>query len=132
MGCSFTLVAQNVEVKISNIQSNQGQIIIGVFKDKNSFEKENPFMIKIFEKTGMLNGELTVSFTLEPGIYGICVHDDKNNDNKMNYNFLGIPLEGFGFSNFYFSGIFKPSFNTFKFTLEKGQTLKIISKLRYI
>ena len=33
------------------------------------------------------------------GVYAIAFHHDEDNDGKMNRNFLGIPTEGYGFSN---------------------------------
>jgi uncharacterized protein (DUF2141 family) len=50
----------------------------------------------------------------------------------MEYNFIGIPKEGFGFSDYYHSGLTKPKFDAFKFTLEKEKKKKITIKVRYM
>jgi len=126
------LNAQNVEVIITGIRTEKGQIVIGVFKDDESFKKEESFLEKRFVKNGISNGEMRVQFSLEPGIYGLSLMDDENSNGKMEYNFLGIPKEGFGFSDYYHTGITKPKFDSFKFSINKDQTKKITIRIRYM
>jgi len=49
----------------------------------------------------------------------------------MEYNFLGIPKEGFGFSDYYHTGITRPKFDDFRFTVVQGQDIKIKVRMRY-
>ncbi|MBI4646005.1 MAG: DUF2141 domain-containing protein [Bacteroidia bacterium] len=128
----LTVKAQNIEVVIKGIISTQGQISIGIFKDNESFQDEKPFISKKFKKSNISNGEMRVTFNLEPGIYGFSLLDDENNDSKMNYSFFGIPEEGFGFSNYYHTELTKPKFDLFKFVVSKNQKRKIYIKIRYI
>jgi uncharacterized protein (DUF2141 family) len=83
-------------------------------------------------KKDISSGEMKVKFDLPPGTYGIALVDDENSDGVMEYNRLGIPKEGFGFSDYYHTGLKKPKFNSFSFTLEKGQKKSIKIKVRYI
>lgn len=124
--------AQNIKVDISGIRAEKGQIVIGVFKDSETYLKEEPFVNKIFTKETGPDGEMSVQFSLEPGVYGLCLLDDENNNGKMEYNFLGMPKEGFGFSDYYASGITKPKFESFKFTVTADQIKKIAIRVRYI
>jgi uncharacterized protein (DUF2141 family) len=126
---SLTVKAQNIEVLITGIRSTNGQITIGIFKDDRSYQEEKTFLTKTFKKTGISKGQMVVKFDLEPGTYGLTLLDDENNDGKMNYSFFGIPQEGFGFSNYEYSGLRKPKFDVFKFVLNKNQKLKIIMKV---
>jgi uncharacterized protein (DUF2141 family) len=130
--CSLTLNAQDIEVLITGIRSTQGQVLISVFKDQKSFDDEKPFTIKYFKKSNISKGEMTVNFAMEPGTYGFALVDDENYDSDMDYNFIGYPKEGFGFSNYYHSGLSNPSFDSFKFALKKTQKQKIIIKIRYM
>jgi len=129
---SLTIKAQNIEVVITGIRSTQGQIIIGIFKDDKSFREEKPFMSKNFKKSEISNREMTVKFSLDPGTYGFSLLDDENNDEKMNYSFIGIPKEGFGFSDYYHTGLKRPKFDVFKFVLNKNQNKRILMKIKYI
>lgn len=128
---NFQIKAQNVEIVISNIRSTLGEIRIGVFKDQNSFDKENAYKNFVFKKNDLKNGTLKLYLNLEPGLYGIAVLDDENSDGKMKYNFLGMPTEGFGFSNFESDGLSKPKFSEFSFRVGKEKTI-IFVKMRYI
>ena len=75
---------------------------------------------------------MRVQFSLEPGIYGLSVMDDENSNGKMEYNFLGMPREGFGFSDYYHKGFTRPKFDSFKFSIDKDQTKKITIRIRYM
>ncbi len=126
------LTAQNVEVTITGIRSEKGQISIGVFKDDETFQDEDAFLNKQFDKKNISDGRMTVKFSLEPGIYGLTLLDDENSNGKMEYSFLHIPKEGFGFSDYYHTGITKPKFDAFRFALEKDQTKRITIRVRYM
>lgn len=132
--CAFqlsSLSAQNVEVMIKGIKSEKGQIVIGVFKDQKTFHTEKAFLSKSFPKSGIENGEMKIQLTLEPGTYGLTLLDDENMNSLMEYNFLGIPREGFGFSDYWHTGITKPKFEDFSFTLNAGEKRSVTIKIRY-
>lgn len=129
---TFTLKGQDVEVTITGIRSDKGQLAIGVFKDDDTFQKEEAFLNKQFTKNNIADGRMTVKFSLEPGIYGLTLLDDENSNGKMEYNFLHMPKEGFGFSDYYHTGITKPRFDAFRFVLEKDQTKRITIRIRYM
>ena len=61
---AITLNAQSVEVTITGIRSEKGQIAIGVFIDNESFQKEESFLEKRFKKTGITNGEMRIRISL--------------------------------------------------------------------
>lgn len=124
--------AQEIELTITGLKSTKGQIVIGIFRDDPSFQKEEAYRSLTFPKKDITNGEMKVSFRLEPGLWGISLLDDENSSGLMEYNFLGIPKEGFGFSDYYTSGFSKPKFRSFSFTLEKDQKKKVTVKVRYI
>jgi uncharacterized protein (DUF2141 family) len=128
---SLTLFAQEVEVTITGLKNSKGQIVIGVFKDEATFQKENAFLSKSFRKEKIIDGKMKVTLSLETGVWGLSLLDDENMSGLMEYNFIGIPREGFGFSDYYHSGLTKPKFDAFKFTLEKEKK-KITIKVRYM
>lgn len=122
----------NIEIIVSDIRKNEGQIVIGIYKDQPSFEKEKAYLVKKFDKKSMQQNFLIVKFTLEPGTYGFTLLDDENSDNKMEYNFLGMPEEGFGFSNYYHTGFTRPKFDSFKLDVAAGMVNKSKIKIRYM
>lgn len=122
---------QTLTVKMSGIKSNKGEIRLAFFTSEKEFEDEKPKIMKYVSKKGMQNGCLTAKFTdIPPGKYGVAMLDDENKNGEMDYVFF-IPTEGFGFSDFYLSGLNKPHLSDFIFTF--GKTDKTVSiKLRYI
>ncbi|MFZ2287115.1 MAG: DUF2141 domain-containing protein [Bacteroidales bacterium] len=124
--------SRNIEVTVTGIRSEKGQIAIGVFADDESFQQDRAVFEIQFPKKELIKGSMTVSFSLEPGTWGLALLDDENRNLLMEYNFPGIPKEGLGFSGYYHSGLSKPSFDMFRFELAKDQSKRIKIKVRYI
>ena len=97
-------------IVVKNIRNAKGRLSIGVFKDAESFEKEKPYKIIIVPKKELVGGTVKATIELEPGVYALSILDDENSDYKMEYNMVGMPKEGFGFSNYYHGGLSKPNF----------------------
>lgn len=126
------LKAQDVEITVTGIRSEKGQIAVGVFVDDESFQSEKALLEYQFPKKGLSGGVMTFSISLKPGIYGLSLLDDEDSDRQMKYGMLGIPREGFGFSGYYHTGFTKPGFDAFSFTVEANQAKKITVRMRYI
>jgi len=125
-------VPVTITVIIKDIKTPKGQILMGIYKDDVSFDKEIPYKKVQAFKTKISNGRLEVEVKLEPGKYGISLMDDENFNGKMDYNFIGIPKEGFGFSNYYHTGLSKPKMNSFEFEVPQTSTFKIEVPMRYM
>lgn len=87
-------------VDLKNVRSNDGQIAFAVFPEdaQKDFPRKpaNAVVTKLVDAT---KGESIISLgDLKPGRYAISILHDENRDGKMNFNFVGIPKEGFGFS----------------------------------
>lgn len=130
---SSNILAQNtqVTVSVSGIKSGKGKIVLNVFKDSDGYEKERPYKIFQFDKKALTNGSLVLKCTLDAGVYGITLLDDENSNDKMDKSFIGMPKEGFGFSNFFLEKLKKPSFEDFKIQL-KNDNAKIDIKVKYM
>lgn len=126
-----TLLAKaqnNLEVKIDNIKNDNGDILIGLYDDGHNFpRKTTDGKIVKASKDGV-----TVSFhDLKPGLYAISVLHDENSNKDMDQSKIGIPKEGFGFSNNAKSSFGPPSFEKAKILLHSKDTLISID-LRYL
>jgi uncharacterized protein (DUF2141 family) len=120
----------NVKVIIKGIKSEKGKLVLAIFKDQEGFKSKKP--IKRLELNKSDLEEIEVVLKLDLGTYGISVLDDENSNNKMDYNFIGIPKEGFGFSNYYHEGLSKPHFDRFKFEINNRAVELIDIRLRYM
>ena len=70
---SFDALAQHVKLKVTDMRSAKGKIIIILFKDNETFEEERAFRKIAFSKDDLKNGAVELHFTIEPGIYGITL-----------------------------------------------------------
>lgn len=122
--------AQETSVKITGIRSAKGNIILNVFKDNETYNKEQPYKKLTFDKKAISNGTLLINLTLEPGMYGITLLDDENGNGKIDKNLIGIPKEGFGFSNFFMEKLKKPTFDDFKVDL--ATPAKVDIRVKYM
>ena len=120
----------NVKVVIEGVRSEKGKLVLAVFKDQEGFKNKRPIKRVELNKSELEGSEIVLS--LDKGNYGISVLDDENNNNKMDYSFIGIPKEGFGFSNYYHKGLSKPHFDKFKFEINNTSVELIEIRLRYL
>jgi uncharacterized protein (DUF2141 family) len=66
--------------------------------------------------------ETVVTLTdIKPGIYGVKLFQDANNDGKFDQNFIGLPLERYGFSRDARPFLSEPGFDRTKFTIRDGE-----------
>ena len=134
--CGYTgglVVAQsNLDVEISNIRNKKGQLCVGLFTDEASFKTGKMFWRMKYSKKNVVDGKFRIQIPIHPGRYGLSVLDDENMNAKMEYNMLGIPSEGFGFSNYYLKGLHKPTFSDFDFIIEKDETKTLIVRMKYL
>ena len=130
--CNYTLVfAQKIELRISEIRSAKGNLMLAAFPDNDSFINETPSLTKLINKDDMSNGVITIYIDIPTNICGITVFDDENSDGKLNYNLLGIPREGIGFSNYIHRGLRKPNFCSFSFIICNQRVLNVSVIMKY-
>lgn len=122
-------LAQNMDFVISHIASSEGMIRIAIFQNQKELDDDKPFKKLSFSKKEMVNGQLKVKLDLPDNTYGISVLDDVNLNAKMDYNMIGIPKEGYGFSNFYHTGFSFPKLTDFSFNSAVDKTVKC--KMKY-
>lgn len=115
---STLLLAQDsiIKVKIIGIEELGGDIFIGLFNSSDGFPNRNDNAIGTNIKAECDSVEYVFDHLLE-GDYAIAVYHDKNKNEKLDKNFLGIPTENYMFSNYATGNFGPPSFEDAKFTL---------------
>jgi uncharacterized protein (DUF2141 family) len=114
------LSAQTLKISITGLRSNAGSVVLGFYINDQSFEDEKPLFSKTESKATTVNHVLTVTYTgIKPGTYGVVLLDDENNNGKMDFGWL-LPQEGYGFSNYYHTGLTKPKLTKFSFVVTEG------------
>ncbi|WP_013322416.1 DUF2141 domain-containing protein [Gloeothece verrucosa] len=88
-----------LNITIDGLKSLKGQVCISVFSSSKGFPSSKNQAVQA-RCLGVTGASETISFeNLDPGSYAVAVIHDANIDGKLNRNLLGIPIEGFGFSN---------------------------------
>ena len=116
--------SHELTITVNDINEIKGQLRIGLFSNAENFKlKANPVDSAVIEVTSK-----TISYTfkhLNSGTYAVAVYHDENGDGILNKRQLGIPVEGFGFSNFQTKQKKPPDFNEVSFELKTDLTLNI-------
>jgi uncharacterized protein (DUF2141 family) len=109
VACSASALCQTkLQVTVTNIKGVKGNILVGIFDSDEKFLKE-PLDGRMAKASG---DSITVVFeNLKPGKYAVSVLHDANKNKDLDKNKLGIPKEGFGFSNNVTGAMGPPSFH---------------------
>ncbi len=129
---SFTSpINQNLKITITKLHSNNGVVLVSLFKDGNGFPDD---AVKAYgkEKGYIVDKSATIIFkSVPPGSYAAAVLHDENNNQKMDKNMLGIPKEGYGFSNNVSAAFGPPSYKKASFTHSASGPTEIQIKTKY-
>lgn len=91
--------AGDLAVTVENVQSGDGQVMLGLFDSAGSFPKQVARGQTVAAAQRDTAGKIRVVFAgLPPGLYAISAVHDRDNNGKLNANMLGIPSEPYGFS----------------------------------
>ncbi len=111
-----------VIIKVTGLRSEKGQVKIAVFNSSAKWLGEEP----LYSSTIKVDSP-SVTWKLNDvshGDYGVAVFHDENKNGKMDKNFLGIPLEPYGFSNNVRVRFGPPKWQQSKFVV-KGSTTEV-------
>lgn len=130
VGALFTLAllssfahATNLTVKISDIDNNNGHVLVALYQGEENYKAGKSLVAERIKAS--VNGGEIVFNGLTPGDYAVKLFHDANDNQKLDFNILGIPKEGYGFSNN--GGRFgEPDFKEAKFSVtEQDMAIKI-------
>ena len=90
--------AGTLEVEITDIRSSEGQLMVAVHGSAEGWDgKAEPAAAQLHAPTG---DTAVLTFEgLAPGSYAVQVMHDQNGNGELDANFMGMPIEGYGFSN---------------------------------
>tara|TARA_B100000941_G_scaffold257317_1_gene207127 strand:- start:127 stop:576 length:450 start_codon:yes stop_codon:yes gene_type:complete len=109
----------SLEIQINNLESNKGPIYIRILD-----ENQNPVIIGT---STVINYSAEISFdSISPGKYAIQFFHDENENQKMDFNLIGIPKEKFGSSNNVKPVLGPPKFEKMLINLNDSEKIIII------
>jgi len=94
---STTVYAGDLVVTVEGLRSNVGFLRLALFDQA----KEFPRGADVHDQdVAAKRGRVDVVFkNIKPGTYAAAIHHDENANKSMDTNFIGLPEEGYGFSN---------------------------------
>ena len=109
----------SLEMEINNLKSNNGPLYIRILD-----ENENPVVVGT---SLVVNYSSRISFdSIFPGKYAIQFFHDENENQKMDFNLIGIPKEKFGSSNDVKPVLGPPKFKKMLFNLTEDKKIIMI------
>jgi uncharacterized protein (DUF2141 family) len=120
-----------IYIKILNIRNSTGTVACALFESPIGFPIDflryatNIMVIKIRDTQARCD-----FLNIPAGTYALAVIHDENMNGKLDTNWLGIPTEGYGFSNDAKALLGPPSFSAASF-LYDGQDLELTISLHY-
>jgi len=119
-------VGQMLRVVVKNVKSSSGSIRLALYSNEKDFMKKE-FSIAQEQAS---EGETVVLMPGVPlGTYAIGVIHDTNDNKELDTNLIGVPKEGFGFSNDAMGLFGPPGFEKASFEFDGNKEVSI--NLRY-
>jgi len=121
----FLLSSQNlhnITVNVKDIKTSKGKVYYALFNNEADFlEKRYKDAIEMIE----INKSTTTFKNIPSGVYAVSIFHDKNNNAKLDTNFMGIPKEAYGCSNNAKGFMGPPKWSDAKFNLKEDILITI-------
>lgn len=126
-GVTTAMSQHRVEVTITGIRDTTGVVMVGLFNDSKSFLKKPSYGTSMKSQKGEMRAVIE---GVPPGDYAVSIIHDANRNGELDSNFMGIPKEGFGFSNNVMGTFGPPSFE--KAMIKVNSSTQISIRARYL
>ncbi|MGH7091216.1 MAG: DUF2141 domain-containing protein [Stellaceae bacterium] len=125
--------AADLTVTIRNVHSDKGELLIGVYSGAEGYKKgvaDSATKSALLPEEGRLlgaslrakAGSQSITFDgLAPGRYAVVAFHDENDNGLLDQNALGIPTEGYGFSNDAYGFLGAPSFEAAAVSIDSAE-----------
>ena len=117
----------DLTINVKGFPSSKGEAYIAIYRATDDF----PVFGKQYKgKTTTIseNASQVVFSGIPSGSYAVAVYHDKNNNNVLDKNYLGIPTEAYGFSNNARRTFSAPSFSEASVFVNNSRTINITVK----
>ena len=89
-----------IKVEVTGFRNDKGQLGCSLWRGPEGFPRDDSHILKhVWAPIKNASGECVFSGPFPPGDYAITLFHDENKNGKFDSNFVGYPLEGYGFSN---------------------------------
>ena len=126
----FSVNAATLKIHIENLRNDSGQVMASLFNKEDGFPRDRE-AIRALAKSEILheNSAILTFKNLDAGFYAVAIMHDESMNDDMDYNLIGIPKEGYCFSNNVKPMLRAPSFKETKVWIESDTTITV--KMKY-
>ena len=117
-------------VRVVGLRNDKGDVRCTLFSSREDFPTNNDQMATTVVAPITDRIALCGFSTIAPGTYAVVLFHDENADGKFNRDWLGLPKEGYGFSNDAPTRWHAPSFDAASFHVSGGIS-EILVHIRY-
>jgi len=125
---AFEAAAADLEVRIEGLRSADGDVRVALHRqvEDGKFPGDAGVVGAIMRPAA--SGTVRVIFAdVAPGAYAVAAFHDADGDGELAQNFLGMPVEGYGFSNGAVGFMGPPSFEDAAVTVAEGEAAPSVS-----
>lgn len=122
--------ATKLTVRVVGVRAAQGQVAVTVYPDdRRRFLAPGAKLMRV--RATAQAPATSACFWLPPGAYAVAVYHDANGNKDFDRSIIGMPREGFAFSNDPSTRLGLPSFESVRFPLAATPTT-IQMQMRYL
>jgi len=120
-----------IRVVVRGLRNNLGRVGCSLFNGPDGFPRVAAKALR--SMWAQKHEQVAVcDFTGVPaGTYAVTVLDDTNQNGKMDFNFIGLPKKGYGFSNDAKATLSPPSFSAASFSYSGEGSLPVTINIVY-
>jgi uncharacterized protein (DUF2141 family) len=120
-----------LQVELTGLRNDKGHVLASLYNSAAGYP-DDPGKAFRNQKILIRNRKALLTFSSIPaGTYALAILHDENDDLKMNTNWIGLPKEGYGFSNNVMGTFGPPSFTKASFRYNGSTDSKISIRTRY-
>lgn len=124
-------VQDGIRVVVKGLRNDRGRVGCSLFNRPDGFPRDKKQQFRGLWVTKH-QGVAECDFAgVSSGTYAVTVLDDTNENGKMDFNFLGLPKKGYGFSNDAAATFSPPSFEDASFRYSGSGTLVVTINIVY-
>ena len=93
---ALPVAAGDLSITVEGVRSDKGELRVALFVEEGWLDEKRRVDGAIV-KAAMPSVRLVIP-NVKPGTYGLAGYHDENGNGKHDTNFIGLPIEGYGFS----------------------------------
>jgi uncharacterized protein (DUF2141 family) len=123
--------AGGIKVEVTGFRNDKGRLSCSLWPGPAGFPRDDSHILgQVWAKIQGNRGECFFA-AVPAGDYAVTLYHDENGNGKFDSNFIGYPLEGYGFSNNAKAQFSAPSFDETKFHYDGVGTKQISVQMIY-